>query len=324
MNEQSQIQPVKRQRHWLRYLIGGIAVVVVAIIVLLMLMGPIVGNVYSDVNMELASGDRMLLYGESEVASVGFAPAESPQQTTDRLIIRNGYLTLTVENTLTTQQEIEKIVAGLADEGAFLVSSSAHTNYEGESPYIDIAIRIPATEFDEIMDRLAGMAVKVDERTESAQDVTAEYVDIETRLETLEAARDRLLEIMKQSATTEELLLAEQQLTQRETEIESLKGRMKFLSESARLSSITINLHPYQPSQPLDTNWRPAETTRRAFDTLVNSLRGFADFMILFVIAILPWLLFFGGIWIGISRVIKRRRARKQEETMKAEAAQKQ
>jgi len=39
--------------------------------------------------------------------------------------------------------------------------------------------------------------------------------------------------------------------------------------------------------------------------------------MILFVIAILPWLLFFGGIWWGAARVVRKRRAKKLAETPK-------
>jgi len=256
MNE----QPAKPKRKIpIQTVLGGIALLVIVVIIVLMIMGPIVGNVFYTINSDLSGTDGG--YGEEymvqrEVSSVmPIAPA--PAAPTDRLIIRDGILRLTVKDTLATQQEIENIVAGLADEGAFLVSSNARASYEGESPYIDIVIRIPATKFDEVMDRLAGMAVKVDERAESAQDVTAEYVDLKTRLETLEAARDRLLQIMKESATTEELLLAEQQLTQREAEIESLKGRMQYLSESARLSSISVSLYPYILNQPLNNNWRP-------------------------------------------------------------------
>lgn len=310
MNEQ---QAKPKRKISIQTMLGGIALLVILIIVALMLMGPIVGSVFSAVNSDLSGVDGG--YAEEymvqrEVASL-MAVAPVPAAPVDRLIIRDGILRLTVKDTLAAQKEIEQIVAELAGEGAFLVSSSAHTNYEGEMPYMDLVIRIPAAKFDEVMDRLADMAVKVDERSESAQDVTAEYVDLETRLETLEAARDRLLQIMKQSATTEELLLAEQQLTQREAEIELLKGRMQYLSESARLSSITISLYPYILNQPLDNSWRPAETTRRAFESLVKSLRGFADFLILFVIAILPWLLLIGGIWWGVSRWMKKRRARK-------------
>ena len=75
-------------------------------------------------------------------------------------------------------------------------------------------------------------------------------------------AFERLLEIMENAQTTEELLQAEYQLTQREAEIESIKGRMQYLSESARLSSISISLQPYILSQPVDSTWRPAESSR--------------------------------------------------------------
>ncbi len=323
MNEQNQIHSLKKRNRWLSFGLGGLGLLFVAFC-WLMFMGPITGNVFSTINDSLVGLDGGMPYEMPapteapaheavEIAYDGTRALNTPP-TTERLIIRNGHLALTVEDTIAAQQEIEKIVAELAGEGAFLVSSNARTDYEGESPFIDTMIRIPAAKFDEVMDRIAKLAVKVDERGESAEDVTAEYVDLEIRLETLEAARDRLLEIMKQSATTEELLMAEQQLTQREAEIESIKGRMKYLSESARLSSITISLYPYRPSQPLDNTWRPAETSRRAVDTLVNSLRGFADFLIVFIIAIAPWLLVIGAIWWGVARVVRKRRTLKPTE----------
>jgi multidrug efflux pump subunit AcrB len=314
MTEQNQIQVLKKRNRWLAFGLGGV-VLVFAIFCLLMYFGPITGNVFSSINSSLSSVDG---YGPAATQApvmefdAGYDTARALDiQPSERLIIRNGQLSLTVKDTRAAQKEIEKVVTELADKGAFLVSSSERTNYEGESPYIETVIRIPADRFDEVMNRIAGQAVKVDNRSESAEDVTAEYVDLNTRLESLEAARQRLLEIMKQSATTEELLQAEQQLTQRETEIESIKGRMKFLSESAKLSSITINLYPYSPSQPLDNTWRPAETFRGAVETLVNSLRGFADFLIVFIIAILPWLLVIGAIWWGVARVVRKRRERK-------------
>jgi DNA repair exonuclease SbcCD ATPase subunit len=144
------------------------------------------------------------------------------------------------------------------------------------------------------MDRLAELAVNVPSRNEASQDVTEEYVDLEARVESLEAARQRLLEIMQEARVTKDLLEAEQQLTQREAEIESLKGRMQYLEQSARLSSIWIELQPYILSQPVGDQWRPAETARRAVDALMDGLRGFGDFLIFFAIAVLPWLVVIG------------------------------
>jgi hypothetical protein len=223
----------------------------------------------------------------------------------DRLIIRNGSISMVVDDTRLAKASIEQMVAGMAGEGAFIVSSSEYGGSETE-PYINMSIRIPAERFDEVMDQLEAMAVEGTNPSlnEYSEDVTEEYVDLQARIESMEAARDRLLELMQGAETTEDLLMAEQQLTQREAEIEALKGRLRYLTEAARLSRIDIDLQPYILSQPVDTRWRPAETVREAFNALVDGLRNFGDFLIFFAIAVLPWLVLFGLIIWGIVRFI--------------------
>ena len=223
----------------------------------------------------------------------------------ERLIIRNGNISMAVEDTRRSQATIESMVASMAADGAFVVSAEEHGGTEDSQPYITMSIRIPAARFDEAMDRLADLAVTVYSSNESAQDVTEEYVDLEARLESLDAARQRLLVIMEEARNTEDLLQAEQQLTQREAEIESIKGRMQYLEQSAALSSIWIELQPYILNQPVGDEWRPAETTRRAVDTLLDALRSFGDFAIFFAIAILPWLAAIGLVILAIVLLIR-------------------
>lgn len=239
----------------------------------------------------------------------------------ERLIIRTGNLSMVVEDTREAQTTIEEIVASMAGEGAFVVSSDEYGGTEGSQPHITMSIRIPATRFDETMDRLADLAVNVTSRNESGQDVTEEYVDLEARLETLEAARQRLLEIMQETRATKDLLEAEQQLTQREADIESIKGRMQYLEQSARLSSIWIELQPYILSQPVGDQWRPAETARRAVEALVDGLRGFGNFLIFFCIAVLPWLVALGLVVLLIVSLVRwRRRVRRARSAGSSEA----
>ncbi|MFN2168602.1 MAG: DUF4349 domain-containing protein [Anaerolineae bacterium] len=241
----------------------------------------------------------------------------------ERLIIRTGNLSMEVEDTRAAQATIETLVKRMAGEGAFVVSSEEHGGIEGDQPYITMSIRIPAARFDETMDRLAEMAVNVSNRTQSGQDVTEEYVDLEARLESLEAARQRLLSIMEEARSTKDLLEAEQQLTQREAEIESLKGRMQYLEQSARLSSIWIELQPYLLSQPVGDQWRPAETVRRAVDSLLEGLRGFANFAIFFSIAVLPWLAVMAAILAGIIWLVRwRSRIRRAKQAAEVPAAE--
>ncbi len=239
----------------------------------------------------------------------------------ERLIIRTGNISMAVEDTRAALTTIEGMVEGMAAEGAFVVSADEYGGVEGSQPHITISIRIPASRFATTMDRLAELAVTVTSRNESAQDVTEEYVDLEARLESLEAARQRLLEIMQDARSTKDLLEAEQQLTQREAEIESIKGRMQYLEQSARLSSIWIELQPHILSQPVGDEWRPAETARRAVETLVDGLRGFGDFLIFFAIAILPWLVVIGATLAAIVLLVRWRSRARRTRRVKGEPA---
>lgn len=259
-------------------------------------------------------GDRDFMYDEEVPAAAPMEPemaaldnTSSQQLATDRLIIRNGSITVAVDNTLASRKAVEDMVAQMTGDGAFVVSVSEYGSGSDTDPYIDMSIRVPAARFDEVMGLIAGMAAKgtTPTQSQSAEDVTNQYVDLDARLETLEAARQRLLEIMSEAQNAEDLLNAEQQLTQREAEIASIKGQMQYLSQSAALSQISISLQPYILSQPVDNSWRPAETVRRAWEALLSSLRGFGDFAIVLGIAVLPWLVVIGLVIFGIVQFVR-------------------
>jgi hypothetical protein len=250
-------------------------------------------------------------YNEAEsvtVSSTGAVPAE-------RLIIREGTISIYAEKTRQTRDDIEALVANYASEGGYVINASESSRGEGKEPYITMAIRVPVDQFSYVMDAIADMGVEVINSYEDAQDVTEEYVDLEGRIEALEASRDRLLELMADAEFTEDLLRAEQELTIREAELESFYGRLNYLSESARLSRIYIDLQPYELYEPIDTSWKPAETVRRAVEDLLESMQGFAEFMIVFGIAVLPWLIFFGLIIWGVVALVRWRRSKKQTES---------
>ena len=222
----------------------------------------------------------------------------------ERLIVRDGTMVMVVEDTRASRDEIQKLVDSMADAGAFVVSSSESDSGQDGQPVIYMSLRVPVASFGSVMDALEKMALRVLSRQEQSQDVTAEYVDQAARLQQLEAARQRLLEIMKEAKTTDDLLRVESQLTQRETEIEALKGRVEYLSQTARLSSIQVELRPSVLNQPVvEGGWNPAETGRLAAGRLVDSLRNFADFLITFSIATLPWLVVVGLVVYGLLRL---------------------
>lgn len=277
--------------------LGTVLILGLVGIVGLALMGPAVGGVFSSVISSLPPSAL-----PDVISSSGYA-AQPPL---GRLIIREGRISMVVTDTLAAKTTIEQVIGQLQGEEAFVVSSTEIGGVEGRSPAIMMIVRVPAARFDSVMDSLAGMAAEISERTETAQDVTDEYVDVQARLQALETARARLLEILENAETTDAVLQAEQQLTQREADIEALQGRVQYLTQSARLSEISIVLQPSVLSQPIESGWRPAETARRGYEALLKSVQGFGNTLIYFSIAVLPWLVFGGLIAYVAIRVVRR------------------
>ena len=231
----------------------------------------------------------------------------------ERLLIREGNITIAVNNTIETRLKVQDIVNELAGQGAYVVTASESGRGENRQPYIQMTIRVPVKQFDSVMDQIAKMAVRVDERYQTSQDVTEEYVDLEGRIEAMEISIERLKDFMRGATLTEDLLSAEAQLAQREAELEALQGRLNYLAQSASLSLININLSPYELSEPIDTSWKPAETFRASLENLLDSMKGFADFLIQFGVSVLPWLIFFGLIVWAVVAFVRRRTRRSQQ-----------
>jgi len=270
------------------------------------------GEFIDEMMMEAPAMDVSSEYANS--ASEPSASAGDSYLSVERLIIRNGEINMEVNDTRQVRDEIRGIVNKLSEQGAFVLSTNEYEGDTENTPTINMVIRIPADSFDNVMEQITGMAVVVNNSSEYSEDVTEEYYDLENRLDSLEAARQRLLEIMEKAENTEDLLKAEQQLTQRETEIESLKGRQKYLSQSAKLSRISNSLQPYHLAQPIDTTWKPLETMREAIDDLIDGLKGFVDFLIYFIIAVAPWLALFGYIIWQVVKYANRRRKKGKTE----------
>lgn len=152
------------------------------------------------------------------------------------------------------------------------------------------------------------MAVEVTNLSTSGQDVTEEFVDLSARLENLEATAVRVRSFLDDAATVEEALAVNQELSRLEGEIESFKGRIQYLSQSAAFSTISVNITPDELSQPIEVGgWRPSGIVRDALEALVDALQGLATFAIWLIIYFLPIVLIIGiPLWLVV-RFIRRR-----------------
>lgn len=234
---------------------------------------------------------------EAPAAPEAAPPGQIPSQ---RLVIRTAALSLQVESV----REAESRVRATADAlGGYVVSSET----SGDESFLTarVVFRVPADRFDEALSGVQGLAKKVLARSVSGEDVTEEFVDLESRLRTLEATRDRLLDLLARAETVEEALSVNTALTDVQGQVEQVTGRMQYLRQSAALSTVTVELHPV-PVTPIveEGAWQPLEVARVALRDLLEFGQGLVNLGIVLLVWAPVWLpLLLLGRW-GLRRLI--------------------
>ncbi len=231
--------------------------------------------------------------GSATNSAMGGDTAAWAGETQAKMIVYTAEMSLVVKDSDVAQDDITKMVEGI---GGYVSNSSSYT-YSGGLRRITLTLRVPADKFNDTMQALRDMAMEVTQETIGSQDVTQEYVDLESRLRALEAKAERLEELMDQAEDTEAVLAVYEQLSQTQIEIEQTKGRMQYLERSAAMATITVSLTPDALSQPIEVaGWRPAGIVKSAFEALIKVFQFLIGALIWIVILVIPVLLFIGGV----------------------------
>jgi hypothetical protein len=222
-------------------------------------------------------------------------------QNTDRKIIKNADVRLLVQDTNVVVSRSTQIVSDL---GGYIISSRVwYQDYYGNNlMYATITIGIPVDEFEHALNRLRELSIRVLDENASGEDVTDQYVDLESQLVNLEATRARIQEFLKDAKTVDEALRINQELANIEAQIEQIKGRMNYISDRSSFSTITVNFEPEFPiltatptSTPYPTAtpipWKPGDTFNDAKDTVTVAYQGIANFLIWLLVVVVPILL---------------------------------
>jgi len=250
---------------------------------------------------------------EAPMEESASAPQPANGAATERLIIRNADLDIVVQDTEAAVDELN----AMADElGGYVIESNLNQYQEGMRARL--RIRVPADSLDTALERIHELAVEVNNQNVSGQDVTEEYVDLQSRMRHLEATEERLLTFMQEAEDTEAALEVYDRLQNIQAEIERVRGRIQYLEESAAMATISIDITPSELAQPIQVGgWRPQGTLRDAFESLIRVLQFLVDALIVIVVLIAPVVALIAlplvGLFFLFRRLIRRRRRNKKE-----------
>jgi hypothetical protein len=232
---------------------------------------------------------------KSAGGNAGPAVTDNVPAPTGRLVIQNADLTIVVADVNARVKAIEDMATAM---GGFIVSvnvGQTFTNNGTKVPQAQIVVRVPQDKLGDALAQVKKDTVDVQNETRSGNDVTDQYVDLQSRLTAKQAAEAQLLKIMQDATKTQDVLDVYAQLQQVQSDIEVLKGQIKFYEQSAAMSAISVNIIAAETIKPLEVGgWKPQGVARDAIQSLINFWQAFVDFLIRFFLYILPVLLTIG------------------------------
>lgn len=188
-------------------------------------------------------------YDEDQIAPPSSPPVD---EIPERVLLRTAECRMEVVEIKERVKAIERLV----EQKAGYLGDLNWQHYSHQEQ-VSMNLRVPAKDFQWVLDSIMKMAVEVNYQQISTQDVTEEYVDVQSRLKTKKAVRDRYEEILRTKAkTVEEILLAEEQIRRLQEEIEAQEGRLRYLSQRAAMSTIQLELYETLEEQAASPWWQ--------------------------------------------------------------------
>ena len=194
--------------------------------------------------------------------------------------------------------------------------SSLSGDAKDHDRYAYYTVRVPVENYRTFL-AAVGEAGSVLDLSETAENITSSYIDVQARLSALEAQRDRLNELADQAETTADLLEIESQLSDVQYQLENYTRQLKNMDQQVSYSTVDIRLSEVATLTPTGTTFG-----ERVVDAFADGWRGFVVFLQGFVLAVIYlWpVLLVVGIIVALAVTLTKRRRKNHPKPVKPAA----
>ena len=203
----------------------------------------------------------------------------APKQDWDKKIIKTAAVNFEVKDFQKYNAEFRDKVKQVG--GYIAQEQQAESEYKIENT---LTIKVPVDQFDNAIQLLVTDVKKLNEKKITSDDVTTEFVDTRSRLESKKQVRLRYLDLLKQAKNMEEILSVQSEINGIQEEIESASGSIEYLSHSSSFSTINLTFYQILNETAVDKD-KPSFSTKlsKAFKD------GWSWIQELFVVLVTLW-----------------------------------
>jgi len=167
------------------------------------------------------------------------SPGQTPLQ--QRQIVRTATLQLTVPD---VDQAARAALAATVQAHGRADADDRSSDRDGR--HANLVLRVPAPALSGLMDKVVALGHE-NSRTDHGDDVTTQVADVGARVRELQISVGRLQDFLRHSGSIGDLVSLESQLTQRQSELDSMLSQQRVLSDQVELATLTVDLSTVPP-----------------------------------------------------------------------------
>jgi hypothetical protein len=221
----------------------------------------------------------------------------------DRDVVKTVSMTLTAADTAAVA---DKATAIVTDAGGRVDSRSEDAGSNSGRAHVAMVLRVPVAKLDKTLTDVKGLGT-VNTLEIKADDVTNQRVDLDARITALQTSVDRLLGIMRDAKDPDALIKAENALSQRQADLDSLRAQRTQLGEQIAVSTLNLDVYAENFGGPTKQYHGFFGQVERGWDGMVSFVSG----AVMLFGLLLPWLaalVLAGGLGYGAIRLLTSRR----------------
>ncbi len=259
---------------------------------------------------QVESGSGDLKFSADSLTADSAAPESPNQSKTDEKIIKTVDLTV---QTKEYDKYISALTASITANGGYIENSESDMGgYYDSNRYSTYVARIPADNLDAFL-AAAGENGKIVSKTENQQNVTLEYVDLESRISAYKTEKETLTKLLEKAESLENVLSIQERLSEVNYQIESYTAKLRVLANRVSYSTVTLRIREVErvtETQP--TLWQRIKNSfLDNVDNLIDGLEDIAVGILGGLPIILPVIAAAVIVILIIRKLIKRRRGGK-------------
>lgn len=256
----------------------------------------------------LDSGDSFVASGKSAMEnsaeySVDYdeeAPATEVAVNADRKLIT----TVSIDAETKDYDNLMAWISSAVSENGGYVEQSDMSSYNNETRSCNLTIRVPKDKLVSFVDALSEQSNVLRQST-NEEDVTLTYTDTESHRNALVTEQERLLELLEQAESLEDILSIEDRLTNVRYQLESMESQLRTFDNQIDYSTVSLHVTEVKDlTEPVPETW--LERAGRGIKENVALIGTFFSELALFVVTHSPVLLLVGVLVVVLIIILRK------------------